>query len=77
MQTLRAKRESVAQEESLRTLKTHNSLKSIKTVTFSKSAESHFHKQGRSGFQPYSVGEEVMVREVWAKQAQFLIEKVL
>ncbi len=74
IQAYKSKREAVAKEESRRTLK------SARTVTFSKTSASQSIKLSEKTqleqIHQYSVGEEVILREVWVKQAQMLISQV-
>lgn len=65
------KREVLEEEESRRTVA------ETKSVTFAKSAESW--SQGsvaKEQYQGYCMGEEVLTREVWVKQARILVEQV-
>lgn len=72
-----AKREAIDQEESRRTLIALKSTKSAKNVTFSKSRSvgSLLQAPPRQ-YQAYTVGEEILVREVWVSQARLLIQEV-
>lgn len=74
MEVFRAKKESLDKEESRRTLVALRSTRSAKNVTFAKSADSLMPRTG--SYQALCVGEEVVVREVWVKQAQLLIQQV-
>lgn len=75
MELFRAKKEALDQEESKRTLLALKSTKSARNVTFAKSEESVSQARPRA-YQAYTVGEEVLVREVWVSQVRLLIRQV-
>lgn len=74
MELFEAKKAAVTKEESRRTL---NAQKSGRTVKFSKApfpaAAPHSSEERHS---VYSVDSEVVLREVWMKQAHLLIQQV-
>lgn len=72
MALFQAKKEALDREESRRTLIALKSTKSAKNVTFA--AESLSSPQ--ISYQAYCVGEDILVREVWARQAHLLIQQV-
>ena len=77
MQIFQAKKEVLALEESRCTLNPSKSFKN--TITTSKSTStqpSSLAQPPTLQYQPYSVGDELVLREVWVKQARLLIQQV-
>lgn len=71
----RAKRDVLDQEESRRTLIALKSTRSARNVTFVESA-GILSQATPQLYQAYTVGEEVLVREVWVGQIRLLIQQV-
>ena len=75
MALFQAKREALDREESRRTLIALKSIKSAKNVTLP--AESpDLLPSPEIIYQAYCVGDDILVREVWVRQAHLLIQQV-
>lgn len=71
----RAKRATLEEEESRGTLIALKSTRSARNVTFAESVETVSQDTPKQ-YQAYTVGEEVLVREVWVGQIRLLIQQV-
>lgn len=76
MALFQAKKEALDREESRRTLIALKSTKSAKNVTFPAESLDLLPSSLRISCQAYCVGEDILVREVWVRQAHLLIQQV-